>query len=294
VLGAINLEQIEDFIHNDIEITTSSIEKSQAISRIASEQGKTAKVHIKIDTGMERIGVHWYHAVDFIESTFALPNLEVKGVFSHLAKAESDAACTNTQLSRFDEVVSYMQKKNILPPLVHLANSAAVINHKDTHFNLVRPGIMVYGYNPNGYLPDITFDDRKLKPVMTLKTKVSYFKVCPAKTGISYNHTYTTTAQTRVVTLPVGYGDGYTRLLSNKAEVVIRGKKYRVAGNICMDQTMVDIGPDGTAYNGDDVLLFGNMDDHEISLETLCDQIGTITYELLCNVSSRVPRIYLD
>jgi alanine racemase len=157
---------------------------------------------------------------------------------------------------------------------------------------MVRPGIMLYGYNPNGYLPDVTFDGKKLKPVMTLKTKVSFFKVVPAHTGISYNHTYITNDQTRIVTLPIGYGDGYFRLLSNKGMVIIRGNKYPVVGSVCMDQCMVDIGMSGTAYNGDDVLLFGNMDNFTIPLESLCDKIGTITYEFLCGISSRVPRIY--
>jgi alanine racemase len=127
---------------------------------------------------------------------------------------------------------------------------------------------------------------------MTLKTKVSFFKVVPARTGISYNHTYVTKNQTRIVTLPVGYGDGYFRLLSNKGIAIIRGKKYPVVGSVCMDQCMVDIGMDGTAYNGDDALLFGEMDGFIIPLESICDKIGTITYEFLCGISSRVPRIY--
>lgn len=294
VLGAINSEQIPEFINNDIEITTSSIDKSMAISKAAGELGRKARVHIKIDTGMERIGVHWYNAPEFIDKTFSLPHIEVKGIFSHLAKAESDSEFTGKQLSRFEEVLSYMRKNSMVPPLVHLANSAGVINHRDTHFNMVRPGIIVYGYNPNGYFPEQTWNGRRLRPVMTLKSKVSYFKVCTAGTGISYNHTYKTKEQTRIVTLPVGYGDGYNRLLSNKGEVIIRGKKYMVAGNVCMDQVMVDIGPDGTAFNGDDVLLFGTMGDFEIPLESLCDKVGNITYEFVCDISSRVPRIYID
>jgi alanine racemase len=129
---------------------------------------------------------------------------------------------------------------------------------------------------------------------MTLKTKVAYFKVVQAQTGISYNHTYTTDKQTRIVTLPVGYGDGFFRQLSNKGEVIIRGKRYPVVGTVCMDQCMVDIGMDGTAYNGDDVLLFGEMDGNTLPLEFLCDSIGTVTYEFLCSITSRVPRIYID
>lgn len=294
VLGAINTDQVQDFIDYNIEITSSSLDKSKAISNVAREMGKEARVHLKIDTGMERIGVHWYNAEKFIESTYELDNINVVGVFSHLAKAESDREFTKTQIARFDEVVKFMDKNNILPGLVHLANSAGIINFKESHYNMVRPGIMLYGYNPNGYLPGETFNNKKLKPVMTLKTKVSFFKVCPADTGISYNHTYRTEDQTRIVTLPIGYGDGYNRLLSNKGEVIIRGEKYPVVGNVCMDQVMVDLGSNGTAYNGDDVLLFGEMDDNKIPLDFLCEKIDTITYEFLCNISSRVPRIYID
>ncbi len=294
VLGAINTEQVRDFILNDIEITTSSIEKSRAIAETARKLNRTAKVHIKIDTGMERIGVHWYNAEKFIEETQALDLLEVKGIFSHLAKAESDRDFTEQQISRFDEVVTLMERKNIRPEYVHLANSAGIINHPASHYNMVRPGIMLYGYNPNGYLPGETFSGRKLQPAMNLKTRVSYFKVCPPDTGISYNHIYRTKEQTRIVTLPIGYGDGYNRLLSNQGEVIIRGRRYTVAGAICMDQTMVDIGPDGVAYNGDDVLLFGKMDGEVIPLESVCDKTGTITYEFLCNIGYRVPRIYMD
>ncbi len=292
VLGAINTEQVGDFIANNVEITSSSTDKSHAISKMACKLNKEAIVHLKVDTGMERIGVHWYHVERFIEETLAMENIVLKGVFSHLSKAESDKAYTEKQISRFEEVVNFLDKKNCLPELIHLANSAGIINHRQSHFNMVRPGIMLYGYNPNGYLPEVRFEGQKLIPAMMLKTKVSYFKVVPKDTGISYNHTYTTNTQTRVVTLPIGYGDGYNRLLSNQGEVAIRSEKYRIAGSICMDQTMIDIGPDGTAFNGEDVLLFGEMDGQTIPLESLCEKIGTITYELLCNISSRVPRVY--
>ncbi len=293
VLGAINTDQIAEFINHDIEITSSSLDKSIAIAAVAKEMGKVAKVHLKIDTGMERIGVHWYNAERFIEKSYECESITIKGICSHLAKAESDPDCTIQQLNRFESVLNMMEKKRLLPDLIHIANSAGIINHKNSHYTMVRPGIMLYGYNPNGYLPDVTFHGKKLKPVMTLKTKVAFFKVVPAQTGISYNHTYRTKNQTRIVTLPIGYGDGYFRLLSNKGEVIIRGKKYPVVGTVCMDQCMVDIGMDGTAYNGDDVLLFGEMDGYSIPLESLCEKIGTVTYEFLCGISSRVPRIYV-
>ncbi|MBN1532002.1 MAG: alanine racemase [Spirochaetes bacterium] len=293
VVGAINTEQVRDFILHDVEITTSSIEKSRAISATALEMGMQAKVHIKVDTGMERIGVHWYHAERFIEETCAMPNITVRGIFSHLAKAESDDAFTAQQLSRFGDLIALMERRGIAPEHVHIANSAGIIAHPASHCTMVRPGIMLYGYDPRGLLPDVDFQGRRLLPAMTLKSRVSFFKVCPPETGISYNHTYVTDTQTRIVTLPMGYGDGYNRLLSNRGEVMIRGRRYPVAGSVCMDQTMVDIGPEGTAYNGDDVLVFGEMDGNVIPLESLCDKIGTITYEFLCTISYRVPRIYV-
>jgi alanine racemase len=294
VLGAIHTDQIAEFIHHDIEITSSSIDKSAAIATVAKDMGKDAKVHLKIDTGMERIGVHWNHAERFIETSYECKSMTIKGVCSHFAKAETDPDFTSQQLNRFESVLNMMEKKRLLPELVHIANSAGIMNYKNSHYTMVRPGIMLYGYNPNGYLPDVRFGDRKLKPIMTLKTKVAYFKVVPAQTGISYNHTYRTSKQTRIVTLPIGYGDGYFRQLSNKGEVIIRGKKYPVVGTICMDQCMVEIGMDGSAYNGDDVLLFGEMDGNTIPLESLCDKVGTVTYEFLCGISSRVPRIYVE
>lgn len=294
VCGAINTDQIADFLEHGIEITSSSPDKSRAIAEVAKRLGKTALVHLKIDTGMERIGVHWYNAERFIESTMELPGIAVKGVFSHLAKAESDREFTEIQISRFERVADFMARRNILPEHVHLANSAGIISFPHSHFTMVRPGIMLFGYDPFGYDPGRSFQGRSIRPVMTLKTKVSFFKVCPPGTGISYNHSYATKTQTRVVTLPVGYGDGYSRLLSNRGEVVIRGMRYPVVGAVCMDQMMVDLGMGGTAYNGDDVLLFGEMDGHAIPLEALCEKMGTITYEVLCSISSRVPRVYIE
>lgn len=286
VLGAINRDQIKDFIKYDLELAVPSIEKAEAIDLVAASMKKSAVVHLKVDTGMERIGVHSYNAENFFERVYSLKNLKIKGLFSHFATADSDLNFAKEQLKRFQSLIDLLDTKFSVPPLLHLANSAAIINLPESHLNLVRPGIMLYGYNPTPKKLD-------LKPVMYLKSKVAYFKVVPSGTGISYNHTFKTTKRTRIVTIPIGYGDGYFRLLSNKGEVVIRGKKYPVVGNVCMDQIMVNLGATGEAYNGDDVLLFGEMDGVTITLESLCEKIGTIPYELLCAINSRVPRIYL-
>jgi alanine racemase len=284
VVGPTNHTQLDDFIHHHIEITCASLEKAKQISDVAAKYRENAKIHLKIDTGMERIGVHWYNAEKFIEEAASLPYLEIKGVFSHFAKAEDDATLTIQQIKRFDRVIHFMDRHRLLPELVHLANSAGTINYPEAHYNMVRPGIILYGY--------MDALQSELKPVMTLKTKVSFFKVVPQNTGISYCHTYTTQKQTRIVTLPIGYGDGYRRHFSNTGEVIIRGKRYPVAGNVCMDQLMVDIGPDGIAYNGDDVLLFGESGVDQLPLDDLAARINTIPYEILCGISGRVPRIY--
>ncbi|MBN2790126.1 MAG: alanine racemase, partial [Candidatus Delongbacteria bacterium] len=265
VMGGINIEQIPEFIKYDIDITTSSMDKTTAISQTAVSLGKKAKVHIKIDTGMERLGVHWYNSERFIEETYNSENIIVEGVFTHFAKSDNDKEFTEKQIKRFDNILNMMAMHHLPTKFVHCANSAGIINFKDSHYNMVRPGLMLYGYSdlPKGF-------EGELKPVMTLLTKVSYFKVIAEGTGVSYNHTYTSDKQTRIVTLPIGYGDGYNRLLSNRGEVIIRGKRYPVVGNVCMDQMMVDVGPDGEAFNGDDVLLFGKEDNDELRLEELC------------------------
>jgi len=293
VMGAVNSWQISEYINYDIEITSSSLSKSQAISDTALKMGKNAVVHLKIDTGMGRIGVQWYNAEHFIRTSMSLPGLEIKGLCSHFAKADCDPDFTALQINLFNQIIETLKSENICPPMQHIANSAGIINYPESHFNTVRPGLMLYGYNPNSYLPEVHFGERKLIPAMTFKTTVSYFKVLPEESGISYNHTYKTKSQSRIATLPVGYGDGYSRLLSNRGKVIIRGVEYPVAGNICMDQMMVDLGTEGTAYNGDEVLLFGEDSSGNLPLERLSALAQTITYELLCQISYRVPRIYL-
>ena len=287
VMGGINVEQIPDFIKYDIDITTSSPDKTHAINHTAVNLGKKAKVHIKIDTGMERLGVHWYNAEKFIEDTYNSENIIVEGIFSHFAKSDSDREFTELQIRRFDKILDLMEKKYLPVKYIHCANSAGIIDFKNSHYNMVRPGLMLYGYSE---LPEDI--KAELMPVMTLLTKVSYFKVIPPETGVSYDHTFTSDRQTRIVTLPIGYGDGYNRLLSNRGEVIIRCHKYPVVGNVCMDQMMVDLGPDGIAFNGDDVLVFGKHNSDELRLEELCEKIGTIPYEILTMISSRVPRVY--
>lgn len=285
VMGPTNDGQIEQYLNHDIDITAASIDKLDEISDTAKNLNKTANIHLKIDTGMERIGVHSYNAKAFIDHALSLPSLNIVGLFSHLAKSEDDRQVTNDQISKFDQVVHYMDDLGKRPPLCHLANSGGVIGHPKSHYDMVRPGIALYGY----------FEDIQdhLKPVLTLKSKVSYFKVVPGGVGIGYGHQYITKNQTRIVTVPIGYGDGYRRDFGNKAHVYIRGQSYPVIGRVCMDQLMIDIGADGEAYSGDDVTLIGEDEfGNVIDLNKLSSDVDTIAYEILCGISLRVPRIY--
>ena len=280
VLGAIDNSQIDLFLKHDVDITGSSIEKLEHISNIAKELNIKAKVHLKIDTGMGRIGVQWNRKEEFIDKAFTLPNIDIVGIFSHFADSTNDMEYTNEQLSRFNMVLEYIDERYKRPPLVHFANSGAISNNiHDSFFDMVRPGLIMYGYSCN---PDI---QKLLKPVMSFKTKVAYFKVLDENQSVGYERTYFTKEMTRIVTMPVGYADGYPK---NSGEVYINGKRFPVVGRVCMDQTMVDIGSEGESYVGDDVELWGE----HISIYGVAEASGRATYELMSNVGERVPRIY--
>jgi alanine racemase len=272
---------------HDLEFALPSEEKARAVSDAAREAGRKARVHLKFDTGMERIGVHWYSAAPFVETALSLPALEISGVFSHFARADDDLDFSRRQIERFETVLDLFREAGTVP-LAHMANSAALANLPESRYGMVRPGIMLYGIEPT------PLARTGVEPVMRLMSRVAYFKVTRAGNGVSYGHSWVPERDTRIVTVPVGYGDGYPRTLSNRASVVIRGARRPQVGAICMDQMMVDLGPDGTAYNDDDVLVFGERGDWKLPVEELCATLGTIPYELLCAVAARVPRVYVD
>ena len=288
VLGAVATAQIPRFLAAGLELALPSVEKAKAVSEAAAATGRRARVHLKIDTGRERIGVHWYSARPFLDEVLALPNLEIAGIFSHFATADEDLGFAREQLDRFREVLAYLDSIGKRPPLVHLANSAGLVNLPEARFDMVRPGILLYGYEPS------PLARVGLEPVMRLMSKVVYFKVVEAGSGVSYGLAWKAPGRTRLATIPIGYGDGYSRALSNRGEALIRGRRCPVVGRVCMDHLMVDLGPGGEAYNGDEVLLFGTKDGESVDAEELCRRLGTIPYELTCMVSGRVPRIYVE
>lgn len=290
VMGGIFGPQATQLIAQDLEITVSSLDKLRQVEAAAESLGKKATIHLKIDTGMERIGVHSYHAGPFIEAAVASRWCTVKGVYSHLACSdEPDSPMTARQLERFLEACAHFERIGAPMPVRHLANSGGVLDFPATHLDLVRPGIALYGV-----LPDTgSRTALDLRPVMSLVSQVVYFKVVPAGNPVSYGATWAPDADTRVITVPMGYGDGFPRALSSRGEVLVRGQRRPIVGRICMDQFMVDLGPQGTAYNEDEVVLIGTQGGETIRCEDVARAAGTIPYEILVGLNTRIPRQYV-
>lgn len=288
VLGGILENQIPLFIQHNLALTASSIEKLEQIDETASRMGKKAKVHLKIDTGMERIGVHYYSAEPLLEASLACKHTKIEGIFSHFANADAaDLTSAQMQLARFEEVLSFYEKHSLPFPTRHIANSGAILQLPESHLDMVRAGIVLYGVYPSDEVQK-TFS---VKPALSWKSRVVYFKVVKPGHPVSYGSTWQSDHMVRVVTVPVGYGDGYFRSMSGNAEVIVRGKRYPVVGRICMDQFMVNIEWE-SAYVNDEVILIGSSGDQSITCEDLAAWAGTIPYEILTNINTRVPRIY--
>lgn len=265
----------------------------QFIDELASQSekaGKQVKFHLKVDTGMNRIGILPEQAVPFLERALSYKNLTLEGVFTHLAAADQpEAELTQIQLEKFSKVVESFNVKGINVAYYHTANSAGIIYHSNSHYDLVRPGISIYGLAPNAELglPE------GLKPVLAWKSRISFIKEIPAGEGVSYGHTFIAPKPTKVATIPLGYADGYFRLLSNKAEVLIKGQRKKVIGNICMDQFMVDLGKVDVTI-GEEAVLIGGQGSERITAEEIASHIGTINYEVTSRISERVPRFYKE
>ncbi|MCB8961680.1 MAG: alanine racemase [Ardenticatenales bacterium] len=289
VLGGILGNQVPQFIAHDLTLTASSVEKLQQIDAAAAAMGRRATVHLKIDTGMERIGVHYYSAEPLLEAALDCQHCLVEGIYSHFANSDAaNLASAQIQLGRFMDVLRFYEQRGLPRPWAHIANSGGILQLPESHLDMVRPGILLFGVYPSAEVARTVL----VRPVLSWKSQVVYFKVVQPGHPVSYGSTWQSDTQTRVVTIPVGYGDGYFRALSNRAEVIIRGKRYPVVGRVCMDQTMVNIGWE-TAYNGDVVTLLGEADGAAISCEELAEWAGTVPYEILTNINTRVPRVYL-
>ncbi len=290
VLGGILGSQAPLFLEHDLMGTASSVEKLEQMEAAAQAAGLQARVHLKIDTGMERIGVHYYNADSLLEAALKCKHVQVEGIFSHFANADAaDLSSAKLQIERFEEVLRFYEKRSLPLPLRHMANSGAILQLPETWFDLVRPGIMLYGVYPSSEARRTV----EINPVLTWSSRVVYFKVVKAGHPVSYGSTWQSDHPVRVLTIPVGYGDGYFRSMSGKAQVLINGKRYPVVGTICMDQFMVNIEQD-SGYNEDEILLIGESDGEKITVEDLAEWAGTIPYEILTNINTRVPRVYLQ
>ena len=289
VLGGIWGDQIPAYIENDLTLTAPSVERLGQIDRAAQTLGKKAKVHLKVDTGMERIGVHYYNAHTLQEAALKCKHVEVEGIFSHFANADGDdLSHARLQLERFNEVLQFYEKRGLPMPVRHMANSGGILQLPESYFDMVRPGILFYGVYPS---PEVQ-RTVEVKPALAWKSRVVYFKVTLPGHPVSYGSTWESNHNVRIVTVPVGYGDGYFRSMSNKAQVVIHGQRYPQVGRVCMDQIMVNIEGD-SAFNGDEVILIGESENGErVTVEELAQWANTIPYEILTNINTRVPRIY--
>jgi len=291
VLGGILGNQVPLFLKHDLALTASSVEKLEQVEANAAHLNLPARVHLKIDTGMERIGVHYYSADSLLEASLRCPHVTVEGIYSHFATADStDLSYACLQLDRFQEVLDFYPRHDLPTPLLrHMANSPAILQLPDSYFDMVRPGIIMYGVYPSREIPHTL----PVSPALAWKSKVVYFKVVKPGHPVGNGSTWQSDHLVRVITVPVGYGDGYFRSMSNKAKVIVRGKRYPVVGCIAMGQITVNIEWD-SAYNGDDVLLIGESGETAITAEELAEWAGTIPYEILTNINTRVPRVYVE
>jgi alanine racemase len=255
----------------------------------ARRAGRKSDVHVKLDTGMGRLGLPPGEAGRFVLEVARSPHVTLRGIYSHFATSEDpDRTFALLQLERFSAVLDGVRREGVEIPDRHMANSGAIISLPGSHFDMVRPGIMLYGYPPGQDMPE----RYPVRPVLSLISRVAFVKDVDAGVSISYGRKYFTGAHTTVATVPMGYGDGYSRLLTGKAEVLIRGRRYRVAGTICMDQLMVDVGVDAGIAVGDEVVFIGRSGAEVITAWDVASRIGSIPYETTCALTPRVPRVY--
>jgi alanine racemase len=284
-------DSLESFVRFDLDATISSVETAHALNSVARSARKKARVQIKIDTGMGRIGFLPEVALDAVRSIANLDSIEIVGVYSHFATSdETNKEFAHKQLLRFKEIVSTVKGMGLTKVLFHIANSGAILDMPDSYFDMVRPGIMSYGYYPSLE----TSESVDIRPALSLKSGVALIKTVKAGTSISYGRKYFTRKGSRIAVVPIGYGDGFTRLLTGKSSVLIKGKRYPIVGTITMDHVMVDVGSDYEVQQGDEVVLIGGSGEESISAWDLASSLGTIPYEVLCMLNNRVPRVYIN
>lgn len=291
MLGAAMENDIEDIINFDITPNVFSYEFAKAISYAAEQKEKITKIHIKLDTGMSRIGYVVSDdnsaIIDEIEKISKLPYIEIEGIFSHFSTSdEYDASYTKMQFDRFMNVINELIKRNIHIPIKHICNSAGIMMYPEMHLDMVRPGVILYGLYPSDEVDKSRLD---LIPAMTLKSRITFVKEVEAGRGVSYGKEYITDKVTKIATVPIGYADGYLRKIAKQGKMIVNGAKVPIIGRICMDQCMIDVSDVHNIERGDEAIIFGR---EGITIDDLASWLDTINYEVSCVIGKRIPRIY--
>lgn len=287
VLGAIHEDQLPDLLHYNLEFTISSHYKAELVAKLCQHSGQKAHIHIEVETGMQRTGMRPETALALIKKLPTWGCFELKGIYSHLANSDTpNEPFCHKQIAIFQDFTT--QVRQWFPGVIaHIANSGGILHYPDSYFDMVRIGILLFGYTCPPQHPLA----QSIQPFFSIKAKISFFKAVEQGQGIGYGLSYQTSHFTRIITVPVGYGDGLRRALSNKGVVLIRGKRYPIAGRVCMDQFMVDIGMN-EAYVGDEVIIIGKQENEEITLEEMAKLADTIPNDILCGFNDRLPRVY--
>jgi alanine racemase len=283
-------EAVGRVLDNDVICSVYTRELAEAISAEADKRGTTARVHLKVDTGMRRVGVHPEDVAEFARMLARLPGISVEGIYTHFAVADRpDDPFTEKQMDLFEHAAAEAEGLVGRSLVKHAANSAGVLAFPRSHYDMVRVGIAMYGLSPSEHFRDVT----ELGPVMSLAGEIAMVKKVAAGEGISYGLTYTPSRETYVATIPIGYADGFSRVLSGKADVLIGGTRRSVVGTICMDLSMVELGPEPVPP-GTPFMVIGTDGDEEITADEVAEKCGTINYEVVCAISARVPRVYTE
>lgn len=291
ILGYTPISFADDIINYDIEQTVFDLNYAKELSKAALRLGKKAKIHISLDTGMGRIGfIPNEESINAIEEISKLDGIEIKGMFTHFSTAdEADKNYTREQFEKYKWTVDQLEKRDINVGIKHVANSATIIDLEEYYYDAIRPGIILYGYYPSN---EVNKEKIKIKPALTLKSHVIHLKEVKEGTYISYGRKYVTKGIEKIATLPIGYADGYTRLLSGKVKVIINNKLVPVVGRICMDQCMINVSELDSVKVGDEVILLGETENCKYNADDIAKEIDTISYEILCMIGKRVPRVY--
>lgn len=290
ILGCSTLDSAEEIVRRDIASTICDLAYARAVSDAAVRLKKTASVHVKVDTGMGRIGLQPEGVIDTMLALQALPGLSIDGVFTHFPSAdEADRTYTTAQIAVFKQILDGFKSRGIPVAMAHASNSGGVLAYPEADFDAVRPGIMLYGSYPSFEV----VQSIPIREAMTLKTHIAFLKEAAAGAGVSYGRTHILKSRAKIATLPIGYADGYSRMLSNRGEAAVRGVRVPVIGRVCMDQICVDVTEVPDVALGDEVILYGGGYDY-LTANEVGKRAGTISDEIYCAVSPRVPRIYLN